>query len=955
MTRCLPLTMPAVLLFVMGTSACSSNDAPPRDTPSGDILTAEGIMVFDADSASDIVVLPDRLRIPTRTHPDVAQRKAGDILVGDRAANSGSTNETGFLRRIVSIAEQDEVFEVETDRAALTDAIRKGNVDISVSTSDATRVRKTDAQTRSLGPGLGTQTLTVDAFDLDGITVLDEDASVSLSAGAEVGYKLWARVERGAVDLGASVELAINLLPDGSVDSVKVVETNRLDSTLSVDVGIEFVRPLTSEELDVLVVNPIGKTATYKTPTLEFSLGTTTIGGVPVAVNAKTFTELTCELAFSSPAHVQIDTDLIADQSAGFRYANGSFFPVWDHVETLNGAEPTWTTAGGISARCAARPTLEVLLYDIPTASFWTDAYAVVDSHAKCEGGVLSSKLEGEAFSGVATSTAANAEIFGLQSVSSTCPLFDVQSVRRDVSGSWVGAGAVCSGAYDARPVGYDGPQISCFTDSACDPVLEPIPPAWTCTPEQWGDCRCDCNCGVDDVDCSVGQCAGCEHDACTIGTALGPSCTLDDQDGDCISAICTHDPYCCEHAWTLSCIDHVEKGDFGCVPRTCPEPELPECTASSCPDGCCQGTVCVTQSDEACGIGGQACQDCSATQKTCDVDKGQCMTPSTLQLDPGSVGIVYPTSQARYAYAPSTVRTGGLDQIWACANVQDGAIRDHILYMERDAGTVIQTSVALAPAASGWDSFHVCDPSVVAGAFGFDGIQYEYALFYTGNDKDASEHNAIGVALAHSLAGPWVRTGGPLIPFPVGASPNHWGVGQQSVTSVDGAGNVFLFYTRGDHTGTRVFRRLLDLSDMNAPIVGEPVAVTTSGLTTAEEEPDFFNNVDFAYHPLRDRFYIVREQRPQPTDAPDFITAQVQVASIEGSAIWNGGGTWCVEGSVNPTLSGWPRNHNAGLARSAHGTLADPDALSVLFTTSCGNCADSLFTYQLWEVRGSL
>jgi hypothetical protein len=107
-------------------------------------------------------------------------------------------------------------------------------------------------------------------------------------------------------------------------------------------------------------------------------------------------------------------------------------------------------------------------------------------------------------------------------------------------------------------------------TISACPAAKSKPTSAWTCAPEKFGDCKCDCGCGEVDIDCKTGECAGCEHDVCTIGSALGGKCNSDGQGGACIAAICKADSYCCEHGWTASCIEHVENGDFGCVKKVC-------------------------------------------------------------------------------------------------------------------------------------------------------------------------------------------------------------------------------------------------------------------------------------------------------------------------------------------------------------------------------------------------
>ena len=82
------------------------------------------------------------------------------------------------------------------------------------------------------------------------------------------------------------------------------------------------------------------------------------------------------------------------------------------------------------------------------------------------------------------------------------------------------------------------------------------------------------------------------------------------------------------------------------------------------------------------------------------------------------------------------------------------------------------------------WDKQHACDPDVVAAkgwpevGFGVNGVKYQFALFYLGIHQDSAsgpgfppgrpfkpvEANHIGVAVAHSLEGPWIKKNGPVI-----------------------------------------------------------------------------------------------------------------------------------------------------------------------------------------------
>lgn len=325
---------------------------------------------------------------------------------------------------------------------------------------------------------------------------------------------------------------------------------------------------------------------------------------------------------------------------------------------------------------------------------------------------------------------------------------------------------------------------------------------------------------------------------------------------------------------------------------------------------------------------------------------------PSTRQqvYNPGtSVNGTY------YAYAPSVIVDGNTEHIWTCHNKDSGVIRDHIFYTKRVNGAIVSSRPVLVPSASGWDSYHNCDPSVVRGQFRYNGATYAYALFYLGNDVNASYHNQIGVAFATSVAGPWVKYPHPLVTYP---NNGDWGVGQPSAISVDGKGRLLLFYTQGASTLTTGFRRELALSDMARPSIGVPLQLTTAGLTDVNGQRDYLNNFDVVYDPSRDRFYAVREQHPYPTDNPTYIGASLQIASIPAAHIWRGGGHWTVEGTITPALTGFPRNHNAGFERSPYGTLPNPNALRVVYTVSCsGRCNGGRpeWTYALWSISGTL
>lgn len=312
----------------------------------------------------------------------------------------------------------------------------------------------------------------------------------------------------------------------------------------------------------------------------------------------------------------------------------------------------------------------------------------------------------------------------------------------------------------------------------------------------------------------------------------------------------------------------------------------------------------------------------------------------------------VYNPSGSRYTYAPSVIVEGNTEHIWTCHNDVDGSVRDHVYYTRRVNGGVVESRSVLGPAANGrWDDLHICDPSVVRSDVRYGGVDYDYAMFYLGNDRDCSCNNAVGVAFAQNIGGPWVRHPDPLVPW---SDASAWGVGQPTATSVDGQGRFLLFYTQGDSSGTRAFRRDVTLGNAGFS-VGAAVQITNAGLTGTNGSADYLNNFDMAYDGSRDRFYAVREQHPYPSSDPNYIGTSLQVVSIDGASIWNGGGMWRVEGSITPSLTGLARNHNGGLKRSPYGGLLSGTQVSVMFAESCADCGSSLWSYDLWEVNGGL
>ncbi|MFN7139802.1 MAG: hypothetical protein ACK4UN_10725 [Limisphaerales bacterium] len=306
------------------------------------------------------------------------------------------------------------------------------------------------------------------------------------------------------------------------------------------------------------------------------------------------------------------------------------------------------------------------------------------------------------------------------------------------------------------------------------------------------------------------------------------------------------------------------------------------------------------------------------------------------------------------YCYAPSVVSVKGVDHILACHNSESGIVRDDIYFIRRDSRSTIAQSVLQPEHGAAWDSYHVCDPSIVSGRFKFQGERYRYAMFYLGNNVDASRNNQVGVAFANDWKGPWSRYPQPIVEHPQNG---RWGAGQPSAV-YDGKRRLLLFYTKGI-PGTAGYVRMVDLRDMAKPTIGPEIKLSTNGLLRANGTPDYWNNFEIAYDGYRKRFWAIREKRPYPSDEPRYITSHLEILSTRAEDIMDPGAIWRVEGIIDPGLTGHSRNHNAAFERTLSGALPERDRIRVVFSKSCAGdeCKGkrSLWSYSLWEVQGRI
>ena len=331
----------------------------------------------------------------------------------------------------------------------------------------------------------------------------------------------------------------------------------------------------------------------------------------------------------------------------------------------------------------------------------------------------------------------------------------------------------------------------------------------------------------------------------------------------------------------------------------------------------------------------------------------------------PASNNLLFsPTKSGIYNYCPTVFEEeDGTRYVYYCTNKTGYNVTDYIgcrVGTPNADGTYTYgaETLVLSPSSGAWDSRHVCDPSVIRGSFSYQGTTYSYLMAYLGCSSSDNQENKVGLAVANSPTGPFVKVGAsPIVDFTKDSTVTsfQWGVGQPCLVSQDKAGKVWLFYTRGDKNGTRTIARTGNFADLDSPTLGSETRVSVTGLQTLNGGTDILNNADFAYAGGT-VFYSASDCHPNPTDAPDFISSAFRVTRLErftsgGVAFTSTNASWTNLAVVGPDETGFARNHNVCLVRDEYGWLPERDYLTVYYSMSnTGSGNSSLWTYRIYD-----
>ena len=350
-----------------------------------------------------------------------------------------------------------------------------------------------------------------------------------------------------------------------------------------------------------------------------------------------------------------------------------------------------------------------------------------------------------------------------------------------------------------------------------------------------------------------------------------------------------------------------------------------------------------------------------------------------------GTIDLNVPTDYSSggfYRYCPATLVEGGVRHVFYCKNTTANQIVDSIYHATVDAaGNLSGETAVLDPADStgaAWDSYHVCDPSVIKGAFVYNGHTYTYLMAYLGvqgrvgdteSDGYRGINNKVGLAVSDSLDSGWVRMGTDAVV--VTDMSGTWGVGQPSLVSLDKAGKVALFYA-GDYGTCMLALDFTDAAKTTASLTqkvgSEGAPVSTDGVSdlAGTTTKMTITNADFAYNPSTGRLYMIADTPDRADSWYDdggqnlYITKAVTVYGCTLSALTTStvtGAIWHQQMRIQPadldgsTLATSARVTNSGLVRTPYGDIAEKTAM----VTVANVVPNALYTYRFMPVDWSV
>lgn len=250
------------------------------------------------------------------------------------------------------------------------------------------------------------------------------------------------------------------------------------------------------------------------------------------------------------------------------------------------------------------------------------------------------------------------------------------------------------------------------------------------------------------------------------------------------------------------------------------------------------------------------------------------------------------------YDYAPSVIVENGVERAWWCGHNVNG---DGVYYAERTqpSGEWSEPDLVLR-ADQTWEAVHVCDPSVIAGDFTVEGVDYDYLMLYGAADL-SGQNTKLGSAFSNDGVTWHKPLDDALLEEP--GMIYDYGVGMPALFGHDG--DVYVAYYDTGRNSAAIVREVLADGTLGADLTMLPVS---SGDTFA----------DLAFSEAEQKWYLAtKAQRAGISDEESYVyvSRTADLATTE----------WVHLGIVGEYLTGYPMNHNAGWYRTAEGALYEP------------------------------
>jgi hypothetical protein len=383
-------------------AACSSSD----DTASNDgqiVYAADKLTVFSSQEADLIKVDPDRIIVPYVGYEKLLQKQAGDIVVSDRGTPNGR-NPYGFLRKVVTVAQEGDKIVIMTAQGALTDVIKSGKV-------AATLTPKYDSTTiKAIGPNGEPIGRSRDGFEVGVGLDFDSDVSIEGSkefsvpiAGKQLPIKtkagLYGKVHTGfepSIDIGATLDW-FNITEFHAIARGDFSAWLDLKATAEVSFDKTWIpsKPGTpmdgtnwlSAMGDLYAAQKKYGALEQKKTLLSYSVPGPTfpVGPVPVVTDFNFDLELSCSLAVQGSMTLDFRTEVDAGFEGGIRFDKGQWSPVSGTHFNFTRQGPNLTGEADNSFDCYLKPKHQLRLYSAVGPYVYVQPYGGIGAKIKSE------------------------------------------------------------------------------------------------------------------------------------------------------------------------------------------------------------------------------------------------------------------------------------------------------------------------------------------------------------------------------------------------------------------------------------------------------------------------------------------------------------------------------------------------------------------------------------------